>query len=235
MALALNDSVHTVCFDKVGQANVYIRPHEIYTVDKNNTIDHILRRKVAASVTQTCSKEGYVLSGTSSQRGVSRANRLLCKPLEIISRSSGTIPHEHLNGAMVYKVCYKHLVCNPPLNVVIPVVVCDSNRMGIRCQYFPYTFNEDTQTVDAGDVIKGNANFLTIFLPKELHFNLAMDADYSLETLYQDTCERLEKQVDDSQQRVIVYVRICQKRFDLNDKSIASVGVLHPKTVNSTL
>lgn len=238
MALTLNQSVSDVCFDTIGHARIYVRPHELYTLTDRHSVDQMLKRKVAASVVQTCSKDGYVLSGTSSQRGASRANRSLCKPLEIVSRSLGTVPHEHLNGALVYQVCYKHLVCNPPLDVVIPAVICDSNKLGMRCHYYPYSFDESTRTVDASDVAKSGANFLAAFLPKPLHFNLAIDTSnaetYSesnsltLQDLYEREEERLNDANLDDTKRLIVYVRIRQKRFDLNDKAIATVAVLHP-------
>lgn len=239
MALALNPSVSDVCFDTIGHARVYVRPHELYTLTDTRSVDHMLKRKVAASVVQTCSKDGYVLSGTASQRGASRANRALCKPLEIVSRSLGTVPHEHLNGALVYQVCYKHLVCNPPLDVVVPAVVCDSNKLGMRCHYYPYAFDEASRTVDAGDVGKGGANFLAVFLPKALHFNLAVESDHTedaasgegastLQALYEREEARANDPNADEDKRLVVYVRIRQKRFDLNDKAIATVGVLHP-------
>ena len=241
MALILNDSVHDVCFDMIGNTSVYVRPHELYTITTQNSIDQILKRKVATLVIQTCSKDGYVLSGTASQRGVNRANRSLCKPLEIVSRSMGIVPQEHLNGALVYQVCYKHLVCNPPLNVVIPAVICDSNKLGMRCHYFPYVFDTENRTIDAGDVIKGGANFLSIFLPKALHFNLSIDSNedavdggethddiQTLQTLYSNEEARLNDPRRDENKQLIVYVRICQKRFDLNDKAIATVGVIQP-------
>lgn len=44
--------------------------------------------------------------------------------------------------------------------------------------------------------------------------------------------EREEARVNDpnanENKRLVVYVHIRQKRFDLNDKAIATVGVLHP-------
>ena len=166
MALALNSSVPDVCFDTIGHARVYVRPHELYTLTDTRSVDQMLKRKVAASVVQTCSKDGYVLSGTASQRGASRANRALCRPLEIVSRSLGTVPHEHLNGALVYQVCYKHLVCNPPLDIVVPAVICDSNKLGMRCHYYPYTFDESTRTVDAGDVGKEVQTFWPCSCPR---------------------------------------------------------------------
>jgi hypothetical protein len=231
MALVLNSSVDSVCFNTIGSTSVYVRPHELYTLTDTQSMDSMLKRKVGASVIQTCSKDGYVLSGTASTRGASRANRALCKPLEIVSRSTGTVPHEHLNGALVYQVCYRHLVCNPPLDVVIPAVVCDANKLGMRCHYYPYTFDEATRTVDAGDVVKGGANFLAVFLPKALHFNLALESggtDEEVQTL-QERYERESARVDtpDEDKQLIVYVRIRQKRFDLNDKAIATIGVLH--------
>ena len=236
MALSLNESVSDVCFDTIGHTSVYIRPHELYTLKDTLSLDQMLKRKVAASVMQTCSKDGYVLSGTASQRGTSRANRALCKPLEIVSRSAGIIPHEHLNGALVYQVCYKHLVCNPPIDVVIPAVVCEVNKLGMRCHYYPYMFNQETQTVETGHVVKASANFLAIFLPKALHFNLSVNTDNSsselgegsntLQSLYEREEKRWGVISRDDRDKQIVYVRIRQKRFDLNDRAIATVGVL---------
>ena len=63
MALALNPSVSDVCFDTIGHARVYVRPHELYTLTNTRSVDQMLKRKVAASVMQTCSKDGYVLGG----------------------------------------------------------------------------------------------------------------------------------------------------------------------------
>ena len=85
--------------------------------------------------------------------------------------------------------------------VVIPAVICDSNKLGMRCHYYPYLFDESTRTVDASDVAKSGANFLAAFLPKPLHFNLAIDTSnaetdnenhsLTLQDLYEREEERL--------------------------------------------
>lgn len=167
--LELNPTVDTVCSDVEDMRKVSVRPLELVRLTRSYTVDMLIEQKVGATLTQSCSKDGFVLSGPRSLRAETHANRALCKPLRILTRSSGEVPPEHLNGSFVYRVSYSHFVCNPPLGVVIPVVVTEKNKLGIRGYYYPYTYDADTNEVLGHDVARGGAQFMTVFLPKALH------------------------------------------------------------------
>jgi hypothetical protein len=175
--LELNPTVAEVCTDVVNECSIYLRPQELVQLSEHNTVDHLIEKKLGSQIVQSCSKDGFVLSESKSIRNESRSNRALYKPLRIITRSPGEVPAEHLNGAFVYRVCYSHFVCNPPIHAVVPAVVCEKNKLGIRCHYYPYTFNTDDNTVEATDVARAGAQFLAIFLPRVLHSNLQMASD----------------------------------------------------------
>lgn len=258
--LQLNPTVRLMCTDIVNHSNIYIRPQELVTITTPDAVDRLIEKKIGSQTVQSCSKDGYVLSSADSARSRSKSSHVLYKPLQILTRSPGEIPPEHLNGAFVYRVCYSHYVCNPPIHVVIPAVVCEKNKLGIRCHYYPYTYDRDTNEVSSGDVVRANAQFVAIFLPKALHCNLQYvgtgmgvsgvdeegvdgegDADgappkkspkelYETEEARIDASESHEATADTlasySPNRVIVHVRILQKRFDMNDKQISAVGVL---------
>ena len=232
--LQLNDTVkdEAVCRYYNDTCKIYIKPHEIYTLTTKTAIDQLIQRKVALLVQQCCSKYGFVLSGVSSTRSMNQANRTLCKPLQIVTRSVGMIPPEHLNGAFLYKVCYKVFVCNPPLGKVLPVTILDKNKIGIRCYYYPFQYDKDSRTVSKSDVIKANANFVTFFLPKALHYNhTEKETTTTLSDLYNAEVERIDKYaLEESNVQPIMHVKILQKRFDINDKQISVIGVLSHQT-----
>lgn len=240
------------------------------SITAENTVDHLIEKKLGSQIVQSCSKNGFVLSESKSIRNENRSNRALYKPIQILTRSPGEVPAEHLNGSFVYRVCYTHFVCNPPIHVVIPVVVCEKNKLGIRCHYYPYTYNKDTNEVSAADVARAGAKFLAVFLPKALHCNLhVVENNYansnalgnenddngdddgtpeenvheqSPRTLYESEEARIDQNERDAvdhmshsdehmqdnnvRTKVILHVRILQKRFDINDKQISAVGVL---------
>lgn len=237
-----------MCTDIVNESKIYIRPQELYRLTTPDAVDRLIEQKIGAQTIQSCSKDGYVLSSAESARSKTKSTYSLYKPLRILTRSPGEIPAEHLNGAFVYRVSHSHYVCNPPIQVVIPAVVSEKNKLGIRCHYYPYTYNRDTNEVASGDVARANAHFVAIFLPKALHCNLQMaDSDENIghaghdakamtpKELYEteesriDTGETLDTSADTGSvmpNRIIVHVRILQKRFDINDKQISAVGVL---------
>lgn len=240
-ALVLNPTVATVCNEIVGEQNVYLRPQELHCITGTGDVDALIARKVASTMVQSCGKDGFVLSGASSSRAERHSNHALYKPLRILTRSAGEVPAEHLNGAFVYKVCYQHYVCNPPIDVVLPAVVCEKNKLGIRAHYYPYAYDTEHNEVASGDVLRASANFLVVFLPKALHMTtqmsagddgddhddaMAIDDDTTLTP--QELYEREEKRIDTPHEgrETIVHVRILQKRFDINDKQISAVGVL---------
>lgn len=228
--LELNSTVldKAVCRYYDDTCKIYIKPHEIYTLTSKSDINHLIQRKVALLVQQSCSKYGFVLSGVSSTRSMTQSNRALCKPLQIVSRSVGEIPPEHLNGAFLYQICYKVFVCNPPIGKVLPVTMLDKNKLGIRCYYYPFQYDKDTNTVSKSDVIKAHANFVILFLPKALHYNHTEEGtDNTLSDVYNAEEERIDKfAMEDSDRQPILHVKILQKRFDINDKQISAVGVL---------
>ena len=127
MSLVINSTVKNVaiCSYKDDECKVYIKPYEIHTLTSLKEIDQFIQRKVALQVQQSCTKHGYVLSGFSSKHTNNGSNRELHKPLQITTRSMGEIPHEHLNGAYLYRVCYRVFVCNPPIGSVLP---CNCTR-----------------------------------------------------------------------------------------------------------
>ena len=172
--LELNPTVELVCTDIVNESNVYLRPQELVTITTPTSVDELIEKKIGSQMVHSCSKDGFVLSSADSVRGQGKSTRALYKPLRILTRSAGDIPAEHLNGSFVYRVCYSHYVCNPPLYVVIPAVVCEKNKLGIRCHYYPYTYDTATNEVATGDVMRARAHFVAIFLPKALHCNLQM-------------------------------------------------------------
>ena len=232
--LQLNSTVldKAVCRYYDDTCKIYIKPHEMYTLTSKSAINHLIQRKVALLVQQSCSKYGFVLSGVSSTRSMTQSNRALCKPLQIVSRSVGEIPPEHLNGSFLYKICYKVFVCNPPIGKVLPVVVLDKNKIGIRCYYYPFLYNTDTNTVLKSDVIKANTNFVILFLPKALHYNHTEEGtEKTFSDAYNAEEERIDKYAqEDSDRQPILHVKILQKRFDINDKQISVVGVLSEPT-----
>lgn len=250
--LKLNDTVAEVCTDVVNECNIYLRPQELMQVSTKNTVDHLIEKKLGAQIVQSCSKDGFVLSESKSVRNENRSNRALYRPLRIITRSPGEVPAEHLNGAFVYRVCYTHFVCNPPIQAIVPAVVCEKNKLGIRCHYYPYTYDSQDNTVEATDVARAGAHFLAIFLPRVLHSNLQTDGEADHESVEQPTLsaaelyEQEERRIDTNEKdleatmsgtqpgdgdaptrkRTIIHVKILQKRFDINDKQISAVGVL---------
>ena len=237
-ALVLNPTVANVCNEIVGEQNVYLRPQEMHSITGIGDVDALIARKVASKMVQSCGKDGFVLSGASSSRAERHSNHALYKPLRILTRSAGEVPPEHLNGAFVYKVCYQHYVCNPPIDVVLPAVVCEKNKLGIRAHYYPYEYDTERNEVASGDVLRASANFLVVFLPKALHMTTqahaakddgedVMEID-DTQLTPQELYEREEKRIDAPQEghETIVHVRILQKRFDINDKQISAVGVL---------
>ncbi len=228
--LQLNPTIldTAVCRYHDDTCKIYIKPHEIYTLTSKADINQLIQRKVALLIQQCCSKYGFVLSGVSSTRSMTQSNRALYKPLQIISRSVGEIPPEHLNGAFLYKICYRVFVCNPPIGKVLPVVVLDKNKLGIRCYYYPFQYDTETNTVSKSDVIKANANFIILFLPKALHYtHTSDDSEETLADVYNAEEERIDTiEQDDDGRQPILHVKILQKRFDINDKQISVVGVL---------
>ena len=233
-SLVLNPTVATVCNEIVGEQNVYLRPQELHSINGAGDVDALIARKVASTMMQSCGKDGFVLSGASSSRAERHSNHALYKPLRILTRSAGEVPAEHLNGAFVYKVSYQHYVCNPPIDVVLPAVVCEKNKLGIRVHYYPYEFDHERNEVASGDVLRASANFLVVFLPKALHMTTMQHTEDAMDTQDDDALtpqelyEREEKRIDTPHEgrETIVHVRIVQKRFDINDKQISAVGVL---------
>lgn len=254
-ALHLNPTVSSVCTEVVNERRVYLRPQELHTISRAHTVDDIIAEKVSRSMVQCCSKDGYVLSRMQSVRHASHGNRELHKPTRILTRSPGEVLAEHQNGAFMYRVSFTQYVCNPPIHVVIPAVVSEKNKLGIRCYYYPFTYDALANEVSAGDVGLAGARFLAVFLPKALHCNLTAgdegdddesgildeEAAETVEsapevtpnTLYKDEERRIEEHqqkfdhtLPDEATKIIVHVRILQKRYDINDRQISAVGVL---------
>ena len=234
MSLELNCTVNDadVCSYQDDHKNVYLRPNEMHTITSKADIEDMIRRKIGLSVQQCCSEHGFVLSGIGSTRSRTQSNRALHKPLQIISRSAGEIPPEHLNGSFLYSVCYRVFACNPPIGKVLPMTVLDKNKLGIRCYYYPYQYDTDKNEVSNSDIIKASANFVVAFLPKALHYSSGQQAGDDNDTVTPDELyKREEMRIDDllnsnSSKQAILHVKILQKRFDINDKQISTVGVL---------
>lgn len=230
--LELNSTVHnsSVCTYQDNTKNVYLLPSEMHTIQNKEDIEDIIVRKIAVSVQQCCSVHGFILSGTGSVRSRTQSNRALHKPLQIISRTVGHIPAEHLNGAFLYKVNYRVFACNPPIGVVLPMTVLDKNKLGIRCYYYPYTYDTEKNEVATGDVVKASANFVIAFLPKALHYTTSESDDsdnLTPEMLYKQEELRIDNLLNgNSATQAIVHVKVLQKRFDINDKQITTVGML---------
>lgn len=230
--LKLNSTVKnsSVCTYQNDIKNVYLLPSEIHTIVQKSDIESLIVRKIAMSVQQCCSEHGFILSGVGSTRSRTQCNRELHKPLQIISRTTGHIPAEHLNGAFLYKVNYRVFACNPPIGITLPMTVLDKNKLGIRCYYYPYQYNTDTNEVSNGDVAKASSKFVIAFLPKALHYNTLIDDDtddVSPETLYKKEEARIDSLLsNNSPTQVILHVKVLQKRFDINDKQITTVGIL---------
>lgn len=229
MSLELNCTVSdaSVCSYQDDKKNVYLMPSELHTIRSKADIEDLIRRKIGLSVQQCCSEHGFVLSGIGSTRSRTQSNRALHKPLKIISRSAGEIPPEHLNGSFLYKVCYRVFACNPPIHKVLPMTVLDKNKLGIRCLYYPYKYDTETNEVANSDIIKASANFVVAFLPKALHYSSAGDGEHdSPEELYKREEARIDELETNASRQAILHVKILQKRFDINDKQISTVGVL---------
>lgn len=230
--LELNSTVHdnSVCTYQNDIKNVYLLPSEMHTITRKSDIEDLIVRKIAMSVQQCCSEHGFILSGAGSTRSRTQSNRALNKPLQIISRTTGHIPAEHLNGSFLYTVNYRVFACNPPIGVTLPMTVLDKNKLGIRCYYYPYKYNTDKNEVSNGDVAKSSSKFVIAFLPKALHYNTSVDDDIddvSPEELYKKEEVRIDNTLsDDGSTQVILHVKVLQKRFDINDKQITTVGIL---------
>ena len=235
MSLELNCTANdaSVCSYQDDHKNVYLRPNEMHTITSKADIEDMIRRKIGLSVQQCCSEHGFVLSGIGSTRSRTQSNRALHKPLQIISRSAGEIPAEHLNGSFLYSVCYRVFACNPPIGKVLPMTVLDKNKLGIRCYYYPYQYDTEKNEVSNGDAIKASANFVVAFLPKALHYSSNHETDgndgdvLSPDELYKREELRIDELLNsNSSKQAILHVKILQKRFDINDKQISTVGVL---------
>ena len=232
MPLELNCTVsdQSVCCYQDDCKNVYLLPSEIHTIRKQGDIEDMIRRKITLSIHQCCSEHGFVLSGVDSTRSQTQSNRALHKPLQIISRSAGHIPAEHMNGSFLYNVCYRVFACNPPIGKTLPMTVLDKNKLGIRCCYYPFQYDMEKNEVPTSDVIKASANFVVAFLPKALHHSIADgsdDASDSPAVLYQAEEQRIDEVAQrDNGTQAVIHVKILQKRFDINDKQISTVGVL---------
>lgn len=233
MSLELNCTVSdtSTCSYRDDRKNVYLLPSEIHTITSTADIDDMIRRKIGLSVMQCCSEHGFILSGIGSTRSRTQSNRALHKPLQIITRSAGEIPAEHLNGSFLYNVCYRVFACNPPIGKVLPMTVLDKNKLGIRCFYYPYQYDTEKNEVANGDVMKASANFIVAFLPKALHYSSggtnADDNSVSPEELYKKEEARIDDLLNSGgSTQAILHVKVLQKRFDINDKQISTVGML---------
>jgi hypothetical protein len=233
MSLVLNTTVfdEDVCRYHDDERKLYINPHELFTLTSIADIDNLIQRKVALLVQQCCSTNGFVLSGVSSTRNKIRSNRSLYKPLQIVSRSVGEIPPEHLNGVFLYKICYRIFVCNPSIGKILPVTVLDKNKVGIRCHYYPYAYDAENNEVATGDVIRAAANFIIVFLPKALHYNKTPLEGHPEQASHAELYDQEEARIDSLSQtggdtQAILHIKVLQKRFDINDKQISVVGVL---------
>jgi hypothetical protein len=204
----------------------------MHTITSTTDIDDMIRRKIGLSVQQCCTEHGFILSGIGSTRSRTQSNRALHKPLQIVARSVGEIPAEHLNGAFLYNVCYRVFACNPPIGKVLPMTVLDKNKLGIRCYYYPFQYNINTNDVENSDVMKASANFVVAFLPKALHYSsggsdVNNDNDTSPEELYKKEEARIDDLLNSGgSTQAILHVKVLQKRFDINDKQISTVGIL---------
>lgn len=219
-----------VAFEKVESTKLYITPPEIQDISSSADIDEIMKKKLEKTLLQTCTKDGFVISSSSSLNQMNRAK--MADDITIVSRNAGVSPSEHLNGSWLYTIFYKYHVCNPPIGTIIPAIVCSTNKIGMMCNFWPYKNKmEDVDdptkiTIQSKQFIQGRAGFIVILLPKALHQQINVP-DCNPNELY----DKYEKQLDtlSPNKKLLVYVKILQKKFDINDKQISAVGILYSK------
>ena len=214
--------------DEIDNIHLYIDPHELHELNSPAAIQHNLLAKLKKRLLNRCTKAGFVVSN--NLPGSSRADTAI----EIVSREAGIAPPEHMNGSWLYRVCYRYTVCNPPIDVIIPTVVCSKNKMGMMTTFWPFC----RDTTDADDAQQDSSKkwcvkadqmhqarltkYLVILLPKALH------TDAATARAYADYESHMETDAVTKQGKPVVRVKILQKKFDINDKQISAVGVLVP-------
>ena len=216
-----------IAFEKIDSTKLYITPPEIQEISSSEDIDEMMKKKIEKKILQRCTKDGFVISSSSS---ISQMNRSkMANEISVVSRNAGISPPEHLNGSWLYTVLYKYTVCNPPVGTVVPVIVCSKNKIGMMCNLWPYR-NKDVDvddsekiTISSKQFIQGRSGFVAILLPKALHqqINVPECDPEELYSKYENQMETLP-----SDRKLLVYVKILQKKFDINDKQISAVGIL---------
>ena len=192
-------------------ARVYINAKDLWNITPKYSLQDHLLSKVKNKYERVCTKDGLTMSiGTADA---------IC--------SSGEAPAEHLNGSLLYTLTYSAYVCSPVVNQIIDVVVTSFNRIGLLCQYFPFpnvVDSEDDSIVDSTTFarFRSKSNCIIVLVPKALNLNKP-----TCKSLYVAVEDRL---ADNDTLRLRLRVQILQKKFDIFDKQISTVGMLVPYT-----
>ena len=79
--------------------------------------DHIMAQ-LRSSVEGVCTRHGYVLAGS----------------VQLLNIMAARVDPASMNGDTIFNVRYSALVCNPPVGLIVPVRVYDSNMFAVFAQ-----------------------------------------------------------------------------------------------------